>query len=244
MEYTYIVNGMTCSSCESKIRGLLLQIPIVKNVEINRAENKVTIDSKSQLSQETIQSLLGGNNSKYQVEKYDSPISSLQNEGVIENIWFQTYKPILLIFFYLLITSFGYQLTKGSIDFMEWMRHFMAGFFLVFSFFKFLNIKGFADSYAMYDIVASRVKIWAYIYPFLELIIGLFFLFDIQPLATNAFTLILMSVSIVGVISSVLNKKKIKCACLGDIFNLPMSTVTIIEDALMIVMSIIMIIQY
>ncbi|OYW82093.1 MAG: heavy metal transporter, partial [Sphingobacteriia bacterium 32-37-4] len=37
-----------------------------------------------------------------------------------------------------------------------------------------------------------------------------------------------------------LNKKKIQCACLGDVFNLPMSTVTIIEDALMIGMSAVM----
>jgi hypothetical protein len=46
-----------------------------------------------------------------------------------------------------------------------------------------------------------------------------------------------MSISIIGVLQSVLNKKKIQCACLGAVFNLPMSTVTIIEDALMIAMS-------
>jgi hypothetical protein len=49
-----------------------------------------------------------------------------------------------------------------------------------------------------------------------------------------------MSISIIGVLTSVLNKRKIQCACLGAVFNLPMSTVTIIEDALMIVMSIAM----
>jgi hypothetical protein len=52
-----------------------------------------------------------------------------------------------------------------------------------------------------------------------------------------------MSISIVGVLQSVLNKKKIQCACLGAVFNLPMSTVTIIEDALMIAMSGIMILK-
>jgi hypothetical protein len=46
-----------------------------------------------------------------------------------------------------------------------------------------------------------------------------------------------MGVSIIGVVRSVMNKRKIRCACLGAVFNLPMSTVTIIEDALMIVMS-------
>jgi hypothetical protein len=46
-----------------------------------------------------------------------------------------------------------------------------------------------------------------------------------------------MSVSIIGVLQSVLNKSKIKCACLGAVFQLPMSTVTIVEDGLMIAMS-------
>lgn len=40
---------------------------------------------------------------------------------------------------------------------------------------------------------------------------------------------------------SVTNKRKIKCACLGTGFNLPMSTVTIIEDGTMILMSAVMI---
>jgi hypothetical protein len=39
------------------------------------------------------------------------------------------------------------------------------------------------------------------------------------------------------VLQSVFNKRKIQCACLGAVFNLPMSTVTIIEDAMMIAMS-------
>ncbi|RYZ78221.1 MAG: heavy-metal-associated domain-containing protein, partial [Proteobacteria bacterium] len=43
-----------------------------------------------------------------------------------------------------------------------------------------------------------------------------------------------------GVLQSVLNKRKIQCACLGAVFNLPMSTVTIIEDGLMIAMSAVM----
>jgi hypothetical protein len=39
-----------------------------------------------------------------------------------------------------------------------------------------------------------------------------------------------------------LNKRKIRCACLGAVFNLPMSTITIIEDGLMILMSLTMLI--
>ena len=89
----------------------------------------------------------------------------------------------------------------------------------------------------MYDVIAKRIPAWGYIYAFTELALGIAYLINFNPLVTNAVTFIVMSVSIIGVLQSVLNKKKIQCACLGAVFNLPMSTVTIIEDALMIVMS-------
>ena len=105
-----------------------------------------------------------------------------------------------------------------------------------------LDLNGFADSYAMYDIVAKKIRQWGYIYAFVELALGLAYATNFQPVIVNYITLAVMSVSIIGVLQSVLNKRKIKCACLGAVFNLPMSTVTIIEDALMISMSIAMII--
>ncbi|SDW51958.1 hypothetical protein SAMN05444410_103180 [Hydrobacter penzbergensis] len=78
------------------------------------------------------------------------------------------------------------------------------------------------------------------IYAFIELSLDFAFLSGFNPLLTNAVTFAVMSVSIVGVVQSVLDKRKIRCACLGDVFNLPMSTITIIEDALMIGMSAVM----
>ena len=134
-------------------------------------------------------------------------------------------------------------LYSGCVDFIQWMRHFMAGFFLTFSFFKLLNLKGFADTYLMYDVIARRIPAWGYIYAYIELALGIAFLVNFNPLITLSVTLLVMSVSIIGVLQTVLNKRKIQCACLGAVFNLPMSTVTIIEDALMIVMSGVMILM-
>jgi hypothetical protein len=125
----------------------------------------------------------------------------------------------------------------GGANWPTWMNHFMAGFFLVFSFFKLLDLHGFADSYSTYDIIAKRWRGWAYLYAFIELGLGIAYLANVAILAVTAVTFVVMSISIVGVLQSVLNKRKIQCACLGAVFNLPMSTVTIIEDALMIVMS-------
>jgi hypothetical protein len=129
------------------------------------------------------------------------------------------------------------QINNERFDVMQFMQYFMAGFFLVFSFFKFLDLKGFAESYAMYDVIAKRISAWGYIYPFIELGLGIAFCINYQPNLTNIVALIVMSISIIGVLQSVLNKSKIQCACLGAVFKLPMSTVTIIEDGLMIAMS-------
>ena len=106
----------------------------------------------------------------------------------------------------------------------------MAGFFLVFSFFKLLDLRGFADAYQSYDILARRSRAWALAYPFVELALGIAYLTRWQPVPTNIATLALMLVGSVGVLRAVLDKRAIRCACLGTALNLPMTTVTLVED--------------
>jgi hypothetical protein len=53
-------------------------------------------------------------------------------------------------------------------------------------------------------------------------------------------TFALMSFSALGVIKAVANKTQIQCACLGTVFKLPMSTVTIVEDVGMVLMAVLM----
>ena len=100
-----------------------------------------------------------------------------------------------------------------------------------------VDLTGFASSYAMYDVLAKRVPAYGYVYPFIELGLGVWYLLGWQPILVNWVTLIVMAFSSIGVILAVVNKQKIRCACLGAGFNLPMSTVTIIEDLLMAAMA-------
>jgi len=232
MTHTYQLTGMTCGGCENKVKSNLLVLPDVTAVEVSKDTNSATISMDKHISLDTLQQALGGAESKYQIA------ATAHNEALEETkSWIETYKPILLIFGYVTTISLVASWHEGVINFMMFMRVFMAGFFLTFSFFKMLNLKAFAESYAMYDIVAKKFSLWGYIYAFIELGLGLSFALNLSPAVVNWVTLIVMTVSILGVLESVLNKKKIQCACLGAVFNLPMSTVTIVEDALMIAMS-------
>jgi len=235
MTHTYQLTGMTCSSCEEKVKKALELVNEITNVAVSKDENVATITMTKHVALTDLQNAL---DSKYQ-------ISAINNNKINEQArsWFETYKPIVLIFFYISLVTILIQNTNHHFDYMQAMQHFMAGFFLVFSFFKMLNLKGFAESYRMYDVLARKIPTWGYVYAFLELGLGISYLLNFNPLVTNFITFIVMSVSIIGVLQSVLNKKKIQCACLGSVFNLPMSTVTIIEDGLMIVMSLAMLLS-
>ena len=229
MTHTYQITGMTCGSCEAKVKSALLAVEHVTATEVSRETASATITMDKHIALSELQKMLGN---KYQ-------ISAIHHHESIEQTksWLATYKPVLLIFFYILAVTALIEFSTEQIDYSRWMRHFMAGFFLTFSFFKMLNLKGFKESYVMYDIVARKFPVWGYIYAFTELFLGIAFLLNFNPVLVNGITFIVMSVSIIGVLKTVLNKKTIKCACLGDVFNLPMSTVTIIEDGLMILMS-------
>ena len=110
----------------------------------------------------------------------------------------------------------------------------------MFSFFKLLDLNGFVKAFKMYDLLANRFNIWAYFYPFIELLLGVLFLLGVYTTHVSLATIIVLSISTIGVVNSNLKKEKIQCACLGSVFNLPMSKVTVIENLSMIVMALIM----
>jgi hypothetical protein len=170
----------------------------------------------------------------------ESPADQSENE----KSFFTTYKPLLLLFFYILLVTLAVEFAHGDFEMHRFMPHFMAGFFLVFSFFKLLDLRGFAQSYAMYDVLAKKIPAYGYVYPFIELALGAAYLLGYRPADVNLATLIVMSFSSIGVILAVMNKQKIRCACLGTGFNLPMTTVTIIEDLLMVAMSLYMLLWH
>ena len=220
---------MTCGSCEAKVKSALLTLPGVTNAEVTRTTATITMEKHIALSE--LQKAI--------VAKGSYIISAEQHSEIVEQTksWFTTYKPLLIIFAFITGISIITARMGNEIHWMKCMNNFMAGFFLTFSFFKLLDVKAFAETYSMYDIVAKRIKAYGFIYPFIELALGIAFLTGFNPFVTNIATLIVMSISIIGVLQSVLNKQNIQCAFLGAVFNLPMSTVTIIEDAMMIAMS-------
>jgi copper chaperone CopZ len=228
----YSVSGMTCGGCVNRVKTTLADYAEAVEVTLDPPQATLT-NPITDLS--TLNSALA-KVGKYQLSQIEvAPATNIhapERQG-----WFRTYKPLLLVFAYILLVTFAVEVINGNFVLHRWMPNFMAGFFIVFSFFKMLDLAGFASSYAMYDLLAKKISSYGYIYPFIELALGAAYLLRWQPMFTSAITLAVMSFSSIGVIMAVMNKQKIRCACLGTGFNLPMTTVTIVEDLLMVAMA-------
>ena len=245
----YKLSGLTCNNCANKVTVALK--PYAESVEVSLKPQQITLTNASVSIAELnailkpIGNYVIGAAVSAPIISADVDLSDKSSNYLSEKLpFFVTYKPLILVFAYILLVTLAVEYTAGRFELHRFMPNFMAGFFLVFSFFKLLDLAGFANSYSMYDVLAKRVPTYGYIYPFIELGLGAAYLLAYRPMLTNAVTLVVMAFSSIGVILAVMNKQKIKCACLGTGFNLPMTTVTIIEDLLMAAMAAWMLIKW
>lgn len=232
---TFTLSGMTCMGCVGRVQKALA--PFADHVDVALLPQQAVFTGRRGTLAD-LQTALQGTH--YAIDSLPSlpvlPIEPFSTE--IPAPWLSTYRPLLLLIGYLLAGSVLVQIGHGTVSTTETMRYFMAGFFLAFSFFKLLDIQAFADAYAGYDLLAARWPGWGRAYPFVELGLGVAYLTHWQPLWTHSLTIAVMGFSAIGVIRAVSNGQKIRCACLGAVFNLPMSTVTIVEDLGMVAMAV------
>lgn len=124
-----------------------------------------------------------------------------------------------------------------------WMHDFMGMFLVVFSMFKFFDLEGFADGFQMYDLLAKTARPYAYLYPFLELGLGLGYLSRWQPAVIYSATVILMLFGACGVLVALKKGLDLECACMGTVLKVPLSTVALLEDLGMAAMALLMLIM-
>lgn len=155
---------------------------------------------------------------------------------------FKDFIPLIIIFIVIIaLTGLTYAYTDGS-QWMYGMQLFMGYFFLIFGAFKVMRWKGFVMAYKEYDVLAMRSDTYARIYPLIEIGLAVAYLTAWNLFLVNIFTLALMLVSAYGVWLKLKQKEEVPCACLGTVFKLPMTKVTLFEDLLMAGMALVMLV--
>ena len=243
MKHTYIISGMTCGGCKTSVEKNLNEIEGVINVFVDIQEGEAIITMNSHIATALLQKALP---EKFKISKkverkeaviVDTSFVSLEEE----NSKLAQLKPLLIIIFY--ITTASILLNYKEWFLGEFMLDFMGLFYIVFSFFKMLDLNGFEMSFSMYDPIAKKVPFYGKIYPFIETLLGLMFLMRFQIDIALIATLIILGLTTIGVYKALFKKELIRCACLGTTLKLPMTEATFIENIIMILMAVLMLLN-
>jgi copper chaperone CopZ len=236
MKYSYQISGMTCQGCANNIEQALKSQPFFESVSVSLQSSKLTLISKQEIKLETLNKIVSkiGN---YKIhDQIPNPLDSLKQ-------YFESKKPILIGLSIIIIASSAIQVSRTSSTTNDWLIDYMGLFFIIFSFLKFFDLNGFKNTFSQYDLIAKKIPSFGLVYPFIELILGVGFLSRTLLLYANIITLIIMIIQSIGVFQSLRRKTQIQCACMGSSISVPLSSLTLLEDIIMVIMSAYMISQ-
>jgi copper chaperone CopZ len=242
MKQTYTIKGMTCGGCKTSVEKHIGGVEFVTNVEVSLEMEEVTITLEHPISIDIFKKVLPEKFNLFE-KSYKSRIQDIssisEKEQEVSKV--KQLQPLFIILFYLATTVIF--LNYKDWNSREMMFDFMGLFFIVFSFFKMLDLKNFPISFSMYDPLAEKILFYGWVYPFIEIALGLMFLVRFELNIALYVTIVILGITTFGVTKTLMNKKNIQCACLGTALKLPMTEATLIENALMLSMSIFLVLS-
>lgn len=151
-----------------------------------------------------------------------------------------TYTPVLAIFAvgFLLAVAVGV-LTDWEMGYAMLVPHFISLTMVLLALMKLRDVEAFSTMFLNYDVLARRWVPYGYVYPYAELLAGLLMFAGVLPFVSVPVALFIGSIGAWSVFKAVyLEKRELKCACVGGDTNVPLGFVSLTENLMMIGMSI------
>jgi hypothetical protein len=165
-------------------------------------------------------------------EKACCGTKKLKKSHSIKDYW-----PLICLVLVSALAGAVLSVTSNGFSWMLLMHHFMGLFLVMFATLKLFKLGGFAHGFAKYDLLASRHIFFGYLYPFVELALGLGYLSLAYLSFVYAATIVVFGFGLVGVLLGLRKGLDMACPCMGAILSVPLSTVTVVENGLMVLMA-------
>ncbi len=121
---------------------------------------------------------------------------------------------------------------------LDWVRWFVGSFLLVFGGFKLISYESFIEVFPRYDPLAARYKLYAYAYPLIEVLLGIFYILDMASGLRYIVTFILVAFGLMGMLTNLDRQgPSAQHTWLGNFLKLPMSTAILFEDLIIAVLA-------
>ena len=107
---------------------------------------------------------------------------------------------------------------------------------------KLQNVETFSAMFLNYDLLAKRWVPYSYVYPFAEALAGILMIASALDWISIPIALFIGSIGAISVFKAVyIDKRELKCACVGGSSNVPLGFISLTENLMMIGMAIWMI---
>lgn len=151
-----------------------------------------------------------------------------------------SYKPVIALFamtaLMALAVSYAVYGTPFTIRAGEWFIGFSMA---VLALLKLQNVESFATMFLNYDLLARRWVPYSYVYPFAEGLAGVLMIAGVLTWLSVPTALFIGTVGAVSVFKAVyLDRRELKCACVGGSSNVPLGFVSLTENLMMIAMAV------
>ncbi|RYZ14733.1 MAG: glutaredoxin family protein [Alphaproteobacteria bacterium] len=151
-----------------------------------------------------------------------------------------TYTPVLAVFgVTALMALAASQAVNGSVLTVRAAEWFIAFSMAVLAMLKLRDLESFSSMFLNYDLLAKRWVPYAYLYPFAELGVGILMIAGVLTWLSAPLGLLIGGIGAASVFKAVyIDKRELKCACVGGDSNVPLGFISLTENLMMIAMAI------
>ena len=151
----------------------------------------------------------------------------------------RTYKPVIAVFAMTgLMALAASQAAFGNPFTIRAAEWFIAFSMCVLAILKLRDVEGFSGTFLGYDLLARRWVPYAYIYPFAEALAGVLMITHALKFVSVPVALFIGTIGAVSVFKAVyVDKRELKCACVGGDTNVPLGFVSLTENVMMVAMA-------
>lgn len=152
----------------------------------------------------------------------------------------KTYQPVIALFAMtaLLALAAAY-VVDGTPFTMRSVEWFISFSMVVLSIQKLRDVESFSSMFLGYDLLAKRWVPYGYVYPFAEGLAGVLMTAGVLTWFSAPLALVIGGIGAVSVFKAVyLDKRDLKCACVGGDSNVPLGGVSLLENVMMVLMAV------
>ena len=151
-----------------------------------------------------------------------------------------SYWPVIVLFSLMALMAVGASYAASGNPFTVRAAEWFIGFsMVVLALLKLQNVETFSTMFLNYDLLAKRWVPYGYVYPFAEAVAGLLMVAGVLNWVSVPIALFIGTIGAVSVFKAVyIDKRELKCACVGGSSNVPLGFVSLLENVMMVAMAI------